>query len=110
MPQSFVRLQSRRHRAVIDDDEIRRLAEELLQSRTQSHDAKFYVKGRSLTVKRSSLQGEYGITAIVSSCKEPILVIQLKGNPIEDVESVEIIYPRLERIDEDLLDLGGERK
>ena len=37
-------------------------------------------------------------------------VLMLKGNPIEDVESVEIIYPRLERIDEDLLDLGGERK
>ncbi len=37
-------------------------------------------------------------------------VLMLKGNPIDDLETVRAIYPRLERLDVDLLNLGGEEE
>ncbi len=37
-------------------------------------------------------------------------VLMLNGNPIEDPDSVRAIYPRLERLDVDLLNLGGEEE
>lgn len=50
----------------------------------------------------SSLTGLTGL--------ESLRVLMLKGNPIEDLETVRAIYPRLERLDVDLLNLGGEEE